>query len=67
MLENILKLEETINRIQEFSQWTNRKRRETQINLVDASPIIVIYPICFYLNRMGNADDDISSEEHFEI
>ncbi len=23
-------------------------------------------PICFHLNRIGNGNDDIASEEHFE-
>jgi hypothetical protein len=30
------------------------------------SPIIVSSPICFHLNRIGNINDDISSEEQFE-
>ncbi len=36
-------------------------------NSVDVSPISVISPIFFHLNRMGNGNDNISSEEHFEI
>jgi hypothetical protein len=35
-------------------------------NLVDVSPMNVISPICFHLNRVGNGNDDITSEEHFE-
>jgi hypothetical protein len=26
----------------------------------------MLSPICFHLNREGNGNDDISSEEHFE-
>ncbi len=66
ILKNILELEEQTNRNQEFSQRTNRKRREQQRSLVGVSPINVISPICFHLNHVGNGNDDISSEEHFE-
>jgi hypothetical protein len=51
---------------QEFSQSTNRKRQGARRNLSDVSPIIVSSPMCFHLNRVGNGDDDISSDEHFE-
>jgi hypothetical protein len=44
----------------------NRARQGPQRNLVDISPINVISPICFHLNGMGNINDDISSQEHFE-
>ncbi len=37
-----------------------------QRNSVDFSPIYVISPICFNIYRVGNSNDDISSEEHFE-
>ncbi len=30
------------------------------------SPVYLISPICFHLNRVGNGNDDILSEEHFE-
>ena len=63
---NILDLENRTNRNQEFSQWISRKGRGPQRNLVDVSPTNVISPICFHLNRMGNGNDDISSEKHFE-
>jgi hypothetical protein len=29
-------------------------------------PINVSSPICFHLNRVGNGNDDISTEEHSE-
>jgi hypothetical protein len=37
-----------------------------KINSVEISPINDRSPICFHLNRLGNGNDDISSEEHFE-
>jgi hypothetical protein len=36
-----------------------------QRNSVDIYLINVISPICFHLNRVGNGNDDISSEENF--
>ncbi len=66
ILKNILEFEEWTNRNQEFSQWTNRKRREPQRNLVDVSPINLISSICFHLNRVGNGNDDISSDDYFD-
>jgi hypothetical protein len=38
----------------------------TAKNLIDISPIYVISPVCFHLNHLGNGNDDILSEEHFE-
>ncbi len=66
ILKTILELAAWANRNQEFSQSTNRKLRGPQRNAVDVSPIIVIFPICFPLNRLELGNDDISSEEHFE-
>jgi hypothetical protein len=66
ILNNISELEEWTNRNQEFSQRTNRKRRGPQRNLGDVAPVYVTSPICFHLNRVGNGNDDISSEEHFQ-
>ncbi len=54
------------NRNQEFSQWTNRKQKRSQRNYVDIFPIKFISPICFHLYCVGNDNDDIPSEEHFE-
>jgi hypothetical protein len=54
------------NKNQEFSQYISRKQRGPQRNLVDESPRNIISPICFHLNRVGNVNDDTSSEEHFE-
>jgi hypothetical protein len=50
----------------ELEQWTNRKQRGPERNSEDISPVIFISPICFHLNRVGNGNDDILSEEHFE-
>jgi hypothetical protein len=66
MLKNILELEEFTNRNQELSQQNNKKRRGPPRNLVDISLINVISPICLHLYRVGNGNNDISSEEHFE-
>ena len=66
ILIKTLELEQWDNRNQEFSQWTNRKQRGSQRNSVVISPINVSSPICFHLNRMGNDNDNISSEEYFE-
>jgi hypothetical protein len=33
---------------------------------VDISPENASSSLCFHLNRVGNGNDDISSEEHFE-
>jgi hypothetical protein len=52
--------------IKSAASETNRKRGGLQINLLDVSSIYVISPICFYLNRLGNGNNDISSEEHFK-
>ncbi len=55
------------NRNQDSIQWTNMKQRGPQRNSVDKSPIISVNsPIRFHLNRVGNGNDDISSEKHFE-
>ncbi len=65
ILKNILELEQWINRNQGFRKWTNGKQ-EPQINSVGISPINVIHPICFHLNRVRNCSDVFSSKEHFE-
>jgi hypothetical protein len=62
ILKNTLELERWTNRNQEFTQKTNRKQRGPQRNSVDISPINVGSQICFHLNRVGNGNDDISSE-----
>ncbi len=49
-----------------FSQWSNRKRRGMQRNIVDVFPIYSMFFLTYVpllLNRVGNANDDISSEE----
>ncbi len=46
---------------------TIRNQRGPQGNAIDMSPVNVIPPICFQRNRMGNGNDDISSEEHLKI
>jgi hypothetical protein len=54
------------NKNQEFSQYINGKQRGPQRNLVDVSPRNIISPICFHLNRVGNGNDNTSSEANFE-
>ncbi len=44
----------------------NRNQQGPQRNFVDISPINIISPISFYHNRMGNGNDDISSNMPFE-
>ncbi len=65
-MKNILELEEWTDRNEEFSKWTNIKQQGPHRNLVDVSRINVISPVCFHQNRMGNCNNKISSEEHFE-
>ncbi len=62
ILKDILELEEWTNRNQEFSKWTNMKQQGPHRNLVDVSRINVISPICFHQNRMGNCNNEISSD-----
>ncbi len=50
-----------------LGQWTNRKQQRPQGNSLDLSPINVNSPTCFFLNPVGNVNDDISLvEENFE-
>ncbi len=62
ILKNILELEQWTNRKQEFTQRTDRKTRTAKNSI----GLWYSCPICFYLNRVGKSNDDISSEEHFE-
>jgi hypothetical protein len=43
------------------------KQQRNSEDTVYISPINVDSPIDFHLKRVGNDNDDISSEEHFEI
>jgi hypothetical protein len=55
------------NRSEEFSRCTNILIiKGPQRNFVDISPINVISPICFHLSRIGNINDNVSSQERFE-
>ncbi len=44
----------------------DRKQQGPQRNSEDVSPINDLSPICFHLNCVGNGNDDIPSDDHFE-
>jgi hypothetical protein len=61
LLTNFTVSPQQTNRNEEFTHWTNRKQRGQQRYSVNVSS-----PLCFHLNRVGNGNDDITSENHFE-
>jgi hypothetical protein len=64
----ILKLEQWINRKQDFIQWTNRPigNKEGRQIVWQRPPINIISPSMFHLNRVESGKDDSSSEAHLQ-
>jgi hypothetical protein len=68
-LINLSELEELTNRnqlrigVQPLNQQEIMRAQRT---FLDITPKTVISPICFHLYRLGNGNDNISSEEHIE-